>query len=284
MARLFRRAVEVLITRIDESSFFKVGPNAAKITGLRVAFNVEKQLSKDPNTCNIEISNLSEDTRAALQQKPLKLFLSAGYEDELKQIFAGDIRWTESMRVQTGWTTKIQVGDGERAMKNARTNRSYIGGVKYGDVIKQLTDDMGLSIPTNLSEAKEFTDRLVNGDVMQGPSSESLERMLESKGFRFSIQDETLQVLKNGEARRNIALVVNKDNGMIGTPGFGSPSQKGKPAMLKIDNLLYPEVNPGIKLQVESLTANGLFRAERVQHVGDTHGSDWTTAVEATPL
>ena len=277
MSRLFRRAVEVQIVKADE-----VEVVTTTIVGLRVMFNIEKQLTKEPNTCEIEISNLSEPTRAALQQKPLKLFLSAGYEDSLKQIFAGDIRWVESLRSRSGWTTKIQVGDGERAHRNSRSNKSFRGGASIRQVLKKITDDMGLKIPKNLDDVKELGGKIINGEVLQGLSSKSLDRVLRSKGLSYSIQDEKLQVLRAGEVRQDIALVVAQETGLIGVPGFGSPPQKDQPAMLRLDSLLYPEIIPGIKLDVKSKTVEGEFRAERVTHVGDTHGNEWRTSVEAT--
>lgn len=286
MARLFRREAELLIIKPDGESFFQIGPNAAKITDLRIAFTIEKTLSSDPNSCEMEISNLAEVTRAAIgQPDPLRIFLSAGYAGAVKQIFTGDIRWSESNREQTGWLTKVHAGDGERAYKHARVNRSFKGGVQYKQLVTEIVGSMGLTVPSNLAESKELVSQLVNGAVVDGPSHRELTRIIQARGFEsWSIQDGQLQVLKANETRPAVAHIISSDTGMIGSPGYGSPPAKGKAPTLKVVTLLFPEILPGDELDVQSRQTRGRFRAERVTHSGDTHGEDWTTEIEANPL
>lgn len=285
MPRLFRREAELLIAKPSGDSFFDIGPNAVKITDLRVAFNVNKHLSSDPNSCEIEVSNLAESTRAALQELPLRVFLSAGYAGNVKQIFSGDLRWQESKREQTGWLTKIHVGDGERAYKHARVNRSFKGGVQHKQLLAEVAGSMGLTIPKNVEDARSLVTQLVNGAVLEGPSHRELTRIIKSRGFdSWSIQDGRLQILNAGETRLAVSHVISKETGMIGSPGYGSPPAKGKPPTLAISTLLFSDIIPGDELNVQSRQTRGRFRAERVAHVGDTHGESWSTEIEAIPL
>ncbi len=58
---------------------------------------------------------------------------------------------------------------------------------------------------------------------------------------------------------------------------------KRKTAKLQIKTLLYPQVQVGGKIRVEAENITGLFKVAQVVHTGDTHGSDWTTEIEAHP-
>lgn len=286
MGRLFKREISLLVVSTSEHDFVSrvTVSNSIKITGLRVAFTIEKQLSKDPNSCELIVNNLSESTRSFLQGRPLKVYLSAGYDGELKQIFVGDVSWADSKRISTGWETAIRLGDGERAIKNARHNRSYISGTKLNSIVKDITESMGLRVPTSASDAVDLAHDLVSGTAVSGPSHRQLTQMLEAKGMRWSVQDDQMVILKNDETLPNASRVISAQTGMIGTPGFGTPEKKGKPPALSVSTLLYPELTPGGRIDLQSRTARGLFKIQSVRHSGDTHGTSWQTDVEANPI
>ena len=55
-------------------------------------------------------------------------------------------------------------------------------------------------------------------------------------------------------------------------------SKKEKPeekAGWEIDTLLFPTVNPGDAVKLESRAITGWFRVEKAQHTGTSYGGDW---------
>ncbi len=284
MAILFDRGVEVTIARPQEGEFFKTEPNALIIRGFKVKFEVKRDLTNKANSCRIEISNLGEPLRAELQQKPLNIRLDAGYDDELERLFIGDLRWARSKKVPTGWLTTLQMGDGDRSLNHARTIRSYRSGIKAKTVLADLTKSMGLRIPTSVADAKELTGQFVGGLSFSGPSSKEITRLLTPKGMGWSVQDGTLQILREGESNGTQAIIISQATGMEGSPEFGPPTDKGKPPILKVRSRLKPGVSPGGVIQVESKFITGLFRVNRVVHSGDTHGTSFNSDIEARPL
>jgi hypothetical protein len=66
--------------------------DTTKITGLRVGFHVKKSLSKEPNTAEVKIYNLSENTRHKLQSKGTPFVLSGGYVGSSGVLFSGNSR------------------------------------------------------------------------------------------------------------------------------------------------------------------------------------------------
>jgi hypothetical protein len=282
--RLFKRVVAATIARQQAGGFYRVMPNAIVVSDLRVAFAIEKHLGSEPNTCTVTIYNLNEDSRAGLQRKPVHVRLDAGYDGDLQRLFAGDVVWAQSSHEGADWITKIQVGDGARSHAYANVSRTFKAGVDKRTVVKELAETMGLKMPSSLDDARELVDQFATGITLDGPSQAQMSKVLKSAGMSWSVQDGRLQVLRDGETRADQAILVNQSTGLVGVPDFGAPTEKGKKPVLTFKMLLYPGLTPGGKVKVQTRSINGVFRCERVAHTGDTHGSDWYSEVEATPV
>lgn len=256
------------------------------VTDLAIKFAIHKHLSKTPNDSSITIMNMNERTRSALQRSPLKVTLEAGYDGQLEVIFKGDALLDNSGHNKTDWETMIQVTDGGRAFANATMNRTFAPGVTGKEAITEVAKSMGLSIPRSLSDAKELLGQIGGGGGLSahGPSEAVMSKVLRPLGMGWSIQDEKLQVLRNGEALPNTAIVVSEDTGMIGVPDYRYPKHPGKPPVLKVKMLLNGAVGPGRVIQMQSSKLRGQFRVENCKHDGQSHGPPWYTEVEAKPL
>jgi hypothetical protein len=276
----YKRAVSVTVANLLPGTFKPDTPNAFVITGLHVAFTVEKSLGATPNTCTISISNLAADTRARLQKLPLNVTLAAGYEGEIRQLFVGDVVYTSTQRDGGTVVTKIQVGDGSRAYSSARFVRSYKGAVNAKQVIGDLAGAMGLSLPSSSANAQGLLQSFASGVSISGPGAREVDRIVKAHGLDWSIQDGQMQILAPGDVRPGSAILVSQDTGMIGSPEYGAPSADGKPPTLTVASLLLPEATPGGTIQVQSIGTNGVFRIEKAKHEGDTHGEPWTTTME----
>lgn len=264
--------------------FFQAAPNAIVVTDLRVQFSVEKTLQKEPNRCEITITNLSERTRGELQKKPLLVRLDAGYDGQLARIFSGDLRWAQSKHEGPDWETMMQVGDGDRAFRFARVSRSFKPGTKARVLVEEAAKAMGLQMPADARAMTELLAEYASSVVVQGPAHVELSRVLDAVGLSWSVQDGRLQILQSTGVRRDQAILVRQDTGLIGTPDYSAPEKKGESPKLTFKMLLYPGLTPGGKVRLETSQINGNFKVLRVAHTGDTHGEPWTSEVEAKPL
>lgn len=284
MAALFNRSVAVTLAKPLEGKFFGERPNAVVITDLRVQFVVEKNLRSEPNTCDVTITNLSERSRSEAQAKPLYARLDAGYAGNLERLFTGDLRWGVSTLDGVDWNTKLQLGDGDRAFRFARVNRSFKGGVDARTAILETAHSMGLTAKFTPAAERELRAQFAGGLALTGPAQTELTRLLGPFGMSWSIQDGTLQILRAGEHRANAAIVISQDEGMIGSPEYGAPTKKHAKPTLSVSTMLQPAIVPGGLIAVTARNVKGTFRVERVTHRGDTHGDDWQSDVEATPV
>lgn len=292
MARLFGRVAALTIARplgaatSDPAGFFNQESNALVIERQRVRFVVEKSLGSTPNKAVIEVFNLAEITRAEVARTPLHVRLDAGYEDDPRRVFVGDLREGSGLsRLEVvDWNTKLECADGIRAHRHARHARSYPAGASVREVLGDVAKSMGLKIPRNVEDAKELLDQFVTGTVASGPSAREMDRLLRPRGLGWSVQDGRLQILREGDVRADEAVVIAQDTGMVGSPEWAAPKKKGGKPAIAFRTLLDPRIAPGGRVRLISRAASGDFKVEKVKHTGDTHGPEWFTDVEAKVL
>lgn len=283
--KLFNRIMTLTARRATVDSFQRVSvTDSITIRDMRMQFSIVKSTGSDPNTADVVITNLSERTRADLCRKPMRIDLAAGHDGAAHHLFTGDLRYGLSEYRGTEWETKLQLGDGDRAYRLARVNRSYKSGTSVLTALRDVATSMGLVLPRNVEVSRDLRAQFSAGVVLSGNARDELTRLLAPYDYHWSSQNNQLQILRNNEVREDTAHVISEDTGMIDVPQWSTPTKAGKSPKLQIRSLLYPALIPGGKIHVTSRVANGLFRVEKLTHTGDTEGEDWTTEIEAKSL
>lgn len=272
--------------------FFQTLPNGIEILcgvvpgssepHLRLKANVEKHVDKEPNTCKITVHNLSEQTRTFLKEKPLTVRLEAGYDGVLNQLFMGDVRtaWTEF----NGSTveTHLELADGDRAFRYAQVNRSYKKGTAVIIAIQEAAASMGLIVDARTLASADLQAQFAAGRTLTGATRDELTRLLAPYGYKWSIQDGRLTILKDNQTRPEEAFLISEDSGpMVGSPSFVTPTKSGDPTLVKVKSKLYSQLTAGGRIAIRSRDiATAVFRVEKVTHDLDTRQGPWDTTVE----
>lgn len=258
--------------------------------GLRIKFKIKKTLEKEPNTAEILIYNLSQETRSKLTSKGTRVSLEAGYTTTSAVIFAGDTSFIDHAHQGPDWVTKIECGDGEVAYQNALVSQSFKQPVTQAQVLQHVIGKLGLDSTQALKAIQGQIKQYTSGFVAHGKASAILDRVAKSAGFNFSIQDNRVQLLKPGETTNDPLITLSADSGLVGSPVHGSPNKpnaKGekKPQTLKVKSLLQPGFYPGRRILINSESIkNGTFYVQTLEHVGDTFGGDWFSELEVLPV
>lgn len=263
--------------------YFGTDLNGVELTATRVAFKIEKDFAKEPNSCELQLINLSPGARHELTRNPLIVHVSAGWSENggVQLLFTGDLRHGRSVLDGPDWTTTLQLADGGRAYQHARVSRSYKAGTPALTVIRDTARSLGLALPRNLETTQALNRSYPTGVQLHGKASDELTQLLQPFGYRWAIQNGRLSVLKDDEGEPNQALVISTETGMVGAPEFGQPEKNGRPPKLTGRSLLNPAIAPGRLISVRSASISGIFRVDRVTHLGDSHGSEWLTEFEA---
>jgi len=289
--RLFGRRCKVLLEQPLVSDYTSgsevvghrdaVEINAGDSIGMRVQFKIKKSDEKEPNTAEITVSNLSEQTRQSITKKGLTVTVDAGYEQTgIARIFRGDARFIDHVRNGADFDTVIKCGDGERGSRFAKVNEAFAAGTLASDIVERLVDKLGIGIGSNIDTVKAgMTHAFYHGYSIHGSAMRALDHLLKSMRYEWSIQDGAIIILKKGQplAQDHIPAIT-PTSGLIGSPEMGTPDHKKKPALLKFKSLLLPTV-PGRKVRLDCSRYHGYVDLKKVEIIGDTHGDEWSTTM-----
>jgi len=266
----------------------------AESLGLKISFDIEKDLSKEPNKAKLEIYNLSDETRKKLEQADTEIELYAGYKDNggAIKIFAGNTSQCYSHDEGADVKTEMRIKDGKVAMRDTVVSLSYPPSSSAGSIITNISSQMGLP----LVYGKGVTPTAYrDGYSFAGNATDALDEICAGQGFTWSVQNGVLQVIRAGSVVANQGIVFSPSSGLLGSPAriVDASSQEDeetsereylrrdgkentdKKAGWEIDTLLFPTVNPGDAVKLESRVIKGWFRVDSVRHEGTSYGGDW---------
>jgi hypothetical protein len=310
---LFRRSFRLTIGNKAFGSEDELRP-------LSFSFGVQRDKTLTPNNANVLIYNLSEDTRAELEQlsggfgqgsgkaktgsiaKPKKpkpgvaqapqdggvtVRIEAGYGEHIGQIFFGVLRKVSSWKEGDGtWRTQISGGDGERSIATAKISRTFPTGTPLTSVVRVLVQTLG---------------------VGEGGLNSTL-RALEVGGFLAGGKTLPKAITMHGDSATNLEQLMRSvgmswsiqdgafyagPSGTATVPGQGplltpETGLLGTPQIDKFGkvtgkSLLNADLLPGRVFRVESTRVTGNFICEKTAHRGDSSGGDWTVEWVGAP-
>jgi baseplate hub protein gp41 len=258
-----------------------------RVDSHRCAFKVEKTLKPEPNTCTLQVWNLSAEQRGQIEElRPKKgdktgvpVLIEAGYvTSEPSQIFLGDMRTVYSTKEGPDWITTLESGDGEKAIQTARINLSFGPKTSTETVLRAIVKALGVK-PGNVSQAasllrsKGFAS-FPAGKVVSGSAAVHMTNFCKSADLEWSIQDGAIQIVDRGKALSKFAVRLSSTTGLIESP---TVDHKG---VLSAKFLIQPDIRPGSKLVLDSLSVRGNYRITKCVYDGDTFGNAWEITVE----
>lgn len=264
------------MTRLFGQSY-QLQVDSILITGLDVAFNVERTLRRRPNRADIKVRNLTQDHRRQLEGLPRNSVfarLEAGYSDERGRglIFEGELHDAASKPDGNDWVTTVKSRDGHGA-HSRRVSSSHTPGTSLRSVFATLANAMGVgegNLDEVLGTASMGGVATFDGGIsLSGPAAEQLDRLCDSAGLEWSIQDGALQLLRRGRALLREAILLSLSTGLLGSPSLNNDGK------LEIKTMMIPALVPGCLVRVESLDRSGTYRVEKATYKGDTTSDEW---------
>jgi hypothetical protein len=292
----FTRAYRIVIgdTEVDAST-------GVGLSGMRIAFKVERDHRRVPNNTELEVWNLARTTRdrlAKLTNVPVQI--DAGYlGTDVSTIFLGDLRAAHSRREGPDVVTRVSAGDGAKQCRIARISKTFPAGTALGSVIAELGKALGVK-PGNLSgfssaRLTNGSDKLARSLTINGAVYDELERLCRSCGLEWSVQDSELQLKEIGRPVPGGGLgpLLKADSGLVGTPEVEQLAEASKDDPLLTKGvtvvsgvcLLRSDLRPGLPFRVESEAFTGNLVCRTTVHQGDSHGTgpDWIVQFSGVP-
>ncbi len=269
------------------------------VTGLRVAFRVEKTYRARPSSVEVKVWNLSDATRRAIEQasqlraqslapgvgyvRPRRLVfvaLDAGYDAGTFRLFFGDVRHMVTTVEAPDIVTTISGGSGELSFHFARVNRSFAPGTTVEAVLNHAASALGVDLGNapEMFRGAQLRGQSVfrDGTVLSGNAARQLDALCTAAGFEWSVVDNRLQVLNIGGAVGESIVLLSPETGLIGSPQRDDSALR----IVRGKCFLMPDVAPGRRVHVRSKFVDEVIRVRKANFVGDTYGQDWSIEFE----
>lgn len=287
------------------------GPNlsgtALQIQNLRILFHIKKTSTPDFNLASVQIYNLSKETRDKINAIELGniVVVKAGYVGTPQEIiFVGNTVLSSVSIEPPNAITKIEAQDGKTGMYQLKfpNGISYKPGSFAVKILKDILKLTALDIK-HIDWTKISDRQYKNGFCFQGDAKVLFTNVCNYIGAEWSIQNNQMKIIPVGRADTAKIIYLTPETGLIGSPEkllddavalynkqqkvklTGVTGKKYRKAIgggYKIKCLLQPFIEPGTLVQVKCEGVNDMrFRAVEVEHVGDTHGNEWHSLVNA---
>lgn len=279
----------------------KIGNNetALDLSNLRIRFSIRRGDLKTPNSADIRVYNVSDQTAQRAQKEFERIVLQAGYAGNYGVIFDGTIKQVRRGREsQTDTYLDITAADGDSAYNFAVMSASLAAGSTPDDHLQAALQAMASRGVTMGQGMTLSGNKLPRGKVMFGMVRDHLDNLGKTQDMSWSFQDGQLTLIPNTAYLPGEAVVVTSATGMIGLP---EQTQNG----ITVKMLLNPGVKVGRRLQIDNasiqrmryglsitdqpanlmaqstvkLDNDGFYRSIVVNHSGDSRGNEWYTDV-----
>lgn len=290
--------------------YSKKNQKGLDLSELRFKFNVKRSDTASPNSADIRVYNLSEDTALsiflALSPAPSsditinargRVILQAGYQSNYGVIFQGNIKQIILGRENaTDTFIDIVAGDGDTAYNFAFVNQTLASGATQTDQIDAVTKDVvtkGVSLG-HVGDISQY--KLPRGKTLFGNARNYYRTISLNTDKTWSIQDEKVTFIDITSYLPGEAVVLTSKTGLVGTP-----NQTNEGVNLKC--LLNPLLRVGGRVDISeatvadlkinaavpgspanapaAFTSDGVYYIYTIEHSGDTRGVEWYTTALA---
>ena len=113
---------------------------------LKINFSIEKDTTKESNKSKLEIYNLSESSRKAIEVADNEVEIYAGYEDGAVLCFRGTVTYGYTKDSGTECITSLDLADGTVALRDSYCSLSYAPGTSAKTIIQRCATEMGVPV------------------------------------------------------------------------------------------------------------------------------------------
>lgn len=280
------------------------GGTGILVDKLKIEFEINKTIQPSPNSGIIKIYNLNPNNETLIHDEYTDIVVNAGYKNNVRILFAGNIKHVFKYKEKTDYITEIEAADGDFDYRNSYLNETLSAGTTREHIVQRAV----ASFKGGTTAGHTSIDPVVNSRavVLTGSTRSILDRLAKDSGSNWSIQDGQLTVVKADATLPNTAIILNSHSGLLDAPEV---NDKG----IRVKCLLNPQlaINGVIKLNNNDirilerrtnilsnkadkvnakthspvrLDPDGFYKIIRIRHRGDNRGREWISEVACVSL
>lgn len=248
--------------------------NTKTIDGLNIKFSARKMCYAFGGQASVSIANLTSDDIIYLTtflspfmfpNKKKKIAIFAGYDDDVKEIFSGDI-WT-ALPVKRGADIWLDI----RAIKSffnsgTMTSKTLVGDrIKTQEICNKVAGWAGLSL-----NWKTKSNKTVDTFSFTGSITDAI-RKLSTMDNILVYEDEGALNVIDANPQESGTRLISEDSGMIGMPRI---NHFGVEAKILLDNSI--KLGETIELKSKLVpSANGKYIIYSITHQGSLRETEF---------
>lgn len=234
-------------------------------------FDVSRDVMSSVNNANVTLYNLAPSTRGQVYKdkyvfdKYWQMIILAGYGDnELYEIFRGNIQEAFSYKKGTEWITEITGYDGSYAIQNGYVSETVAKNTSLKDAVTRVIHTMPETLAGVLGTPVTAGTK-PRGEVLMGSSYDVLQNLTGGQAY---IDGETVNVLAKDDVVSGDVFVLDGEN-IAETP-------KRREQFLEVSTtVLCPEIRVGYICELKSAAGlyNGQYKVYGVKHSATISGA-----------
>ncbi|WP_019103385.1 phage protein [Chromobacterium haemolyticum] len=288
MSRQWIRACKLIVGLQSGSD------EALDLSAFRIRFVVRQQMTSTPQSAEIYVYNLSKETAARFIGEGQEVTLQAGYQDSCDVIFKGTVRQIRRGREsQTDTYVCILAQSGDQAHSYAVMNKTVAAGwtpSSAQNAMLQSMSEYGLTAGYSPTLPGFSMPR---GKSFYGMTRDYLSDFSDTHSLQWAYDNGQIIFTPTNAPLPGEAYVINRDTGMIGMPvqtitgiyvtALLNP-KLGRGRQIKIDNasiqrptldVAYGSDRDNYFKGDSALDADGYYKIQSAEFVGDTRGDVW---------
>lgn len=266
--------------------------DALDLSNLKIKFTVKRSDTQTPNTAEIFIYNMEQQTMERIKKEFSRVILQAGYEENFGVIFEGNIKQAfDGRENQTDTFLFIIAGDGDLSYNYAVVNTTLAAGSGQAEQVNAAVKSMTETGGTTAGNIGDLpSEKLPRGKTLFGMARDFLKQSAETSNKTWSIQNGKVQMVPVTSYLPGEAVVLTSKTGLVEKPLQTSEGVTAK-------CLLNPKIKIGGRIQLDNkdvqrlkidmsnptspantpapLTADGVYYVLVIEYVGDTRGNEW---------
>lgn len=274
----------------------KSGGQTRDLSDLRVRFSIKNWTIQTPTTCEITITNLSDNTADAILKgkEGQEVELAAGYQDNCAILFKGQVKQVFKGRESPTDTFLFLNCAGEYGYNFARVNKT----LKKGSTPKDMLDvamkafgefDAQLGTVTPDLSKPQYPRSI----TLYGMARDVIREIALATDSTWHIHNGEIHIIEKNKSLKGGAIVLNSMTGLIGMP---TQTFDG----IQVRCLINPEIKPKCIVQIDeksiqgqkldigtggaidpnsaklpSKATDGRYKVMKLDITGDSRGTEW---------
>lgn len=254
----------------------------------KIQFRVLIDFGAFNSYAEISVFNLSRETEGQVFERGQPIALRAGYENAIDNIFKGEITNVQRLRQGTSMITRAFCKSGAVQTSSSSINKTLGQGALITAMIRECAAAIGYPVVMN---DNDFSDVVgySRGKVLFGDPKSMLHDLAYAHDFAWTIENETIVILRDGFDRGGFVNTFSQFTGMVGSPEI---TEVGADVTLK----LTPKLQIGGRFKIDSVSpianfsnvyfqeipktlGEGTYKIQRIDHSGDSYADTWETKV-----